>query len=82
VSTTLDATIQLEGLAPSTEQLLEELARTLDAKRIVELERVPCAYGSSWWLEEITLQLDDNSRVSRVASGSATGTAKTLGRRL
>jgi aminoglycoside phosphotransferase (APT) family kinase protein len=69
------------GPNASTESVRALLTRTLHSSRprarIVEIERAPCAYGSSWWLEDITLQLDDGSEIrlvfkdlSREATGS------------
>jgi Ser/Thr protein kinase RdoA (MazF antagonist) len=54
----------------TTGQLRDVLAQTLSRSRprarIVDLERAPGAYGSSWWLEDITVQLDDGSRLALV----------------
>jgi Ser/Thr protein kinase RdoA (MazF antagonist) len=72
----------LAVLSPSTEQLRAVLSRALEQNgrraRIVDIERASSPYGSSWWLEEITLELSDTSRVVlifkdlvREANGSA-----------
>ena len=59
-----------QGVGPSTEQLWSVLSLALERSgersRIVDIERVPCPYGSSWWLEEITLELSDGSRTTLV----------------
>lgn len=56
--------------AVSTEQLLAELAplvrRRRPGARITDLQRAPSAYGSSWWLEDLTLGLADGSSLSLV----------------
>ena len=62
----------LDAAAPvaTTGQLRAVLARTLRRSRprarIVDLERAPGAYGSSWWLEDITIRLDDGTRLALV----------------
>jgi aminoglycoside phosphotransferase (APT) family kinase protein len=64
VSGPLVTPFQQKVLAPSNEQLRALLSCSLDrTTRVVDMERAPCLYGSSWWLEEITLHLDDNSRI-------------------
>ena len=62
----------LDVPAPSNEHLLMELSRPIDRRRrgrltrIVGMERTPFAYGSSWWLEEITLHFDDHSHITLI----------------
>ena len=66
---------------PSTDEILAVLSRALARRsdaRIVDVERNPCPNGTSWWLEDITLHLDDRSRIAlvfkdlvREANGSA-----------
>jgi aminoglycoside phosphotransferase (APT) family kinase protein len=55
---------------PGSQQLRAVLSRAVERRRpracIVDMERVPCPYGSSWWLEEITLELNDGSRIALV----------------
>lgn len=54
----------------TTEQLRAVLASTLRRRRprarILDLERAPGAYGSSWWLEDLVVRLDDGSRFALV----------------
>lgn len=72
----------LPAHSPPTEELRVVLSRALEqdgrSARLVDIERASFAYGSSWWLEELTLELDDHSRVAlifkdlvREANGSA-----------
>ena len=72
--------VEQDLLAPSNEQLRAVFSRAVERhrprRRIVDMEREPCPYGSSWWLEEITLELNDKSRVALVFKdllGEATG---------
>jgi len=54
----------------TTGELRDVLADGLKSRRprarIVDLERAPGAYGSSWWLEDLTMRLDDGSRLDLV----------------
>lgn len=81
MSGSLVATLD-QGVGPAPGQLRAVLSRALERRmprrRIVGMERAPCPYGSSWWLEEITIDLDDESRITLVfknlvheANGSA-----------
>ena len=69
MSEALVATLD-QNAGPATSQLRAVLSRALERSgsrvRIVDIERSPCPNGSSWWLEEITLDLDDDSRISLV----------------
>jgi aminoglycoside phosphotransferase (APT) family kinase protein len=76
-----------QEVGPATGQLCAVLSRALERRRsrgrIVDIGRTPCPYGSSWWLEEITLELSDKSRIAlvfknlvREAKGSATHQVK------
>jgi hypothetical protein len=87
VTGALAAPVEQDSLAASTEQLRTVLSRALARRRprarIIEVERTPSPYGSSWWLEEITIHLSDSSRVglifkdlAREAEGSATRRVK------
>jgi hypothetical protein len=62
--------VEQETFVPSTTQLHAALsraaARNLPGVRIRRIARAPCAYGSSWWLEDITLHLDDETQVTVV----------------
>ena len=73
---------ELLALSPSTEEVRAVLSRAIERSarrgRIVDLERAACPNVSSWWLEEITLELSDRSRIVlvfknlvREANGSA-----------
>lgn len=56
-----------ESLGASNHHLYAFLSSKIDRKRrIVDIERAPFPYASSWWLEEISLNLDDNSRITLV----------------
>jgi aminoglycoside phosphotransferase (APT) family kinase protein len=81
MSGTFAMPLEQQTLAPSTEELRAVLSRALGSSRprsrIVDIERAPCAYSSSWWLEDITLHLDDGAQfalvfkdLSREANGS------------
>jgi len=82
VSETLVASLEQEPSFPSTDEIRAVLSHALARRRlhahVVDVERNPCPNGTSWWLEEITLHLDDGSRVAlvfkdliREANGSA-----------
>jgi aminoglycoside phosphotransferase (APT) family kinase protein len=79
--------LEPEARVASTDQLRAVLASTLrrnqSRARIVHIERAPGAYGSSWWLEDLTVHLDDGGRLTlvfkdlcREASGSGARTIK------
>ncbi|HEY9226174.1 MAG TPA: aminoglycoside phosphotransferase family protein [Gemmatimonadaceae bacterium] len=57
-------------LVPSDDHLhavlSRALARSRPRARIVGMTRAPCPNSSSWWLEEITLDLDDQTRIALV----------------
>jgi thiamine kinase-like enzyme len=74
-------------VGPASLQLRAVLSNALERNRpgtrIVDMERAPYPYSSSWWLEEITLGLDDKSRITlvfkdlvRETTGSAAGRVK------
>ena len=57
-------------LTADNEQLYAVLSRGLERRapgaRIVDLQRAPCPNGTSWWLEEITLDLSDGARIELI----------------
>ena len=70
MSGALAVPLQQEPLAPSSAELCAVLSRAIEPSRprtrIVGLERAPCPNVSSWWLEEITLDVSDGSRIALV----------------
>ena len=46
--------------------LSRSVARRRSGARISAIRREPCAWGSSWWLEDVTLELDDGDTVDLV----------------
>ncbi|HSQ28987.1 MAG TPA: phosphotransferase [Gemmatimonadaceae bacterium] len=71
---------------PATAQLRAVLSRALERSdsraRIVDIERATCPNGSSWWLEEITLDLDDESRIALVFKNLVRETTGSAARRV
>jgi aminoglycoside phosphotransferase (APT) family kinase protein len=70
VTEALAAPLEQGGLTPGSHQLGALLSAALErnrpGRRVVDMQRAPCPYGSSWWLEEIMLELDDQSGISLV----------------
>jgi hypothetical protein len=66
----LNIPLERDLLSPSSAQLRAALSRSLERRmprvRIIGVDRAPYPNRSSWWLEEITLDLDDNTRIALI----------------